>query len=142
MLSMSFAPILKRRKKIVKTACWVSFRTDASMSPPGAMKKILSSIGTASRASSYASGDTGGVFAWTEKELRELEAIIDARSAYCTMIGSRGMTSVLEKTGCDHIKAVGKPDFSPSIEDIKMPSKNIHNEAKRFFFEIWNKGGR
>lgn len=106
------------------------------------MKKNLSSVGAASRASYYASKDTGGTLAWAEKGLGELEAIIDARSDYCAMIGSHGVRSVLEKAGCDHIKTVGKPVFGLYVEFIKTPLKNVQNVAKRFSFEIWNKGGR
>jgi hypothetical protein len=29
-----------------------------------------------------------------------------------------------------------------AIDDIKAPSKNVLNAAKRFFFELWNKGGQ
>jgi hypothetical protein len=50
------------------------------------------------------------------------------------------MTSVLEKAGCKHIKTIGKPNFDTTVEDIKMPSKDALNAAKRFFFEVWNKG--
>lgn len=82
------------------------------------------------------------MLAWAKNELGELEAIIEAQSNYCVMIGSHGMTLVLEKAACEHIKVVGSPNFGLFVEDIKMPSKNVHNVARRFFFEIWNKGGR
>jgi hypothetical protein len=61
------------------------------------MKKIFSLVGTISRASSFANGDTEGALGWIEKELSEVQNIINARSDYCAMIGSRGMTSILEK---------------------------------------------
>lgn len=52
------------------------------------------------------------------------------------------MASVLEKVGCDHVEVVGEGSFSMVVDDIKAPSKNILNAAKRVFFELWNKGGR
>jgi hypothetical protein len=90
----------------------------------------------------YASGDTEGALSWIEKEIGEVDSIITARSDYCDMIGSRGMTSVLEKAGCDHAKIVGEAGFGISVDDIKNPSKNVLKATKRFFFELWKKGGR
>jgi hypothetical protein len=58
------------------------------------------------------------------------------------MIGSRGMASVLEKARCDHVKVFGEASFGMAVDDIKAPSKNVLNVAKRFFFELWNKGGQ
>jgi Rad3-related DNA helicase len=106
------------------------------------LKRIFSSIGTTSRNSSYASGDTEGALTWAEKELGEIEAVINARSNYSAMIGSRGMTSVLEKAGCQRIKKIGKTNLNITMEDINMPSKDVPNDVKRFFFEVWKKGGR
>jgi hypothetical protein len=58
------------------------------------------------------------------------------------MIGSRGMILVLEKAGCDHIKTISKAEFDMNAKGFKKPSKDALNATKRFFFEIWNKGGR
>jgi hypothetical protein len=67
--------------------------------------------------------------------------IITAHYDYCAMIGSLVMASVLEKAGCDHVKVVGEAGFDMAVDDIKAPSKNIPITAKRFFFELWKKGG-
>jgi hypothetical protein len=58
------------------------------------------------------------------------------------MIGSRGMASILEKAGCDHAKVVGEASIGMTVDDIKAPSKNVLSIAKRFFFDLCNKGGR
>jgi hypothetical protein len=47
-----------------------------------------------------------------------------------------------EEASCDHAKIVGEAGFDIGIDDIKTPSKNVLNDAKRFFFELRNKGGR
>jgi hypothetical protein len=49
---------------------------------------------------------------------------------------------VLEKARCDLVKAVGEASFSMAVDDIKAPSKNVLNPAKRFFSELWDKGGQ
>lgn len=58
------------------------------------------------------------------------------------MIGSRGMTSVLEKAGCEHIKTIVKTDSDMAVEEIKTLLEDVLNVVKRFFFEVWNKGGQ
>jgi hypothetical protein len=106
------------------------------------LKKIFSSSGATSREASYTSRDTEGALSWIEKELGEVESIITAHSDYCAMISSCGMASVLKKASYDHVEVVGEACFDMAIDDIKTPSKNVLNAAKRFFFEVWNKGGR
>lgn len=100
------------------------------------LKKIFSSTGATSGGISYASGDVGGALSWAKKELGELEGVINARGDYCAMIGSRGMAFMLEKAGCEHIKAVSRTDFSIDIKGIKKPSKEVLNAMKQFFVEI------
>jgi hypothetical protein len=90
----------------------------------------------------FSNGDTAGALDWIEKELCEVETIINDRSDYCARICSRGMAFVLEKVGCKHVKAIGKTNFDMGVEDIKDPSKSALGAAKRFFFELWDKGGR
>lgn len=106
------------------------------------MKKIFSSIGVVSMAISDANEDTDRALGWIEKELGEVEAIINAHSDYCAMIGSCNMDSVPEKVVCNHVKVVGEDNFCIAVEDIKAPSKRVLGAAKRFFFELWDKGGR
>jgi hypothetical protein len=106
------------------------------------LKKIFSSVGATSRATLHTNGDNEGVIGCIEKELGEVESIINARSDYCAMIGLRGMALVLEKADWNHIKNVKEASFGMAVEDIKTPSKSVLNAVKRFFFELWDKGGR
>jgi hypothetical protein len=52
------------------------------------------------------------------------------------MIGSHGMTLVLEKAAYEHIKVVGSPNFGLLVEHINTPAKKIQNLTRRVFFEI------
>jgi hypothetical protein len=58
------------------------------------------------------------------------------------MIGSCGMALVLEKSGCEHVKTIVETTFGIVVEDIKAPSKSVLGAAKRFFFELCDKGDR
>jgi hypothetical protein len=53
-----------------------------------------------------------------------------------------GATSILEKAGCDHTKAVARSNFAFSVDDIKNPSAEATTVGGKFYFEIWLKGGR
>jgi hypothetical protein len=80
------------------------------------MKRIFSSVGATLRTTLHTSRDTEGVLGWIEKELGEVESIINARSDYCAMIGSCGIALVPKKASCNHIKSVGdvrKMDLGP-----------------------------
>jgi hypothetical protein len=99
------------------------------------MKKIFSTSAI-SRAISYSHEDTKRELGWIEKELGEVESIINARSDYCAMI-----TSMLENADYQHVKVIGEANFGMVVEDIRAPLKNILSVVKRFFFELWNKGG-
>jgi hypothetical protein len=68
--------------------------------------------------------------------LGELESIINTHSDYCTMVGSHGMASVLEKASCNHIKIVRETSFGMAVKDIKTPSKSVLNTTKIFLFEL------
>jgi hypothetical protein len=52
------------------------------------------------------------------------------------------MTLVLDKGGCNHIKAACKPDFCMNVEDTKKPSSDVFNAVRRFFTLVWDKGRR
>jgi hypothetical protein len=48
---------------------------------------------------------------------------------------------MLENADCQHVKVIGEANFGMVVEDIRAPLKNILSVVKRFFFELWNKGG-
>ena len=104
------------------------------------LKKVFSSTGTTSRESSYAIGDVSRALVWMEEEIEELKGIMNARGDYCEMVGSRGMASILEKVGCEHIKAVVKASFNMDVEDIKNSSKEVFHVVERFYTNICYKG--
>jgi hypothetical protein len=48
----------------------------------------------------------------------------------------------LEKTGCDHVKAVAQGEVIFSIDDTKEPSDEATLMGGKFYSDIWMKGGR
>jgi hypothetical protein len=75
-----------------------------------------------------------GAHGWIEKELGEVESIINAHREYWAMIGSCGMASVLEKAGCNYIKSVREASFDMAVEDIKTPSNSFSMLRRGFLW--------
>jgi hypothetical protein len=59
------------------------------------------------------------LFKWISGEAGAFEEILSDRGDFCAFAGARGAASILEKVGCDHVKAVVQPEFSLSADDIK-----------------------
>jgi hypothetical protein len=52
-----------------------------------------------------------------------------------------GATSILEKASCEHAKVVAQPGFVFSADDIKDPSAEAFALGRKFYSEVWMKGG-
>jgi hypothetical protein len=48
----------------------------------------------------------------------------------------------LEKTGCEHVKAVAQAEVIFSIDDTKEPSAEATVMGGKFYSNVWMKGGR
>jgi hypothetical protein len=52
------------------------------------------------------------------------------------------VTAILEKAGCEHVKAVAQPEYIFSADDTKDPSVEASLLGGRFYSDVWMKGGR
>jgi hypothetical protein len=64
------------------------------------------------------------------------------RGDICAFSGARGISAILEKAGCDHIKTMAQAETAFSIDDIKDPSAEASLIGGRFYNDIWVNGGR
>jgi hypothetical protein len=48
----------------------------------------------------------------------------------------------LEKTGCEHVKAVAQAEANFLADDTKDPSTEASLLGEKFYFDVWMKGGR
>jgi hypothetical protein len=48
----------------------------------------------------------------------------------------------LEKTGCEHIKATAQAETIFSADDTREPSADATLIGRKFYSDIWKKGGR
>jgi hypothetical protein len=69
------------------------------------LKISFSKVGAYSSEENFIRGDPEGVIKWISGEAKAFEEIINNRGDICAFSGARGIAAILEKAGCDHVKA-------------------------------------
>jgi hypothetical protein len=64
------------------------------------------------------------------------------RGDVCALSGARGISPILEKAGCDHVKAIAQAEAAFSIDDTKDPSAEATLMGRKFYNDVWVNGGR
>jgi hypothetical protein len=82
------------------------------------------------------------VIKWIEGEIEAFDEVLTGRGGFLCLCRRRGVVSQLEKTGCEHAKAVIQLEFSVSASDIKEPSVEATTLGGKFYSEVWMNGGR
>jgi hypothetical protein len=103
---------------------------------------IFNSIGASSEELTLSAEDIPGALECVEKEVDVLDKVITGHDDFCALVASHGTTTAFMKDGCNHTRAVNRPNFSllPSdLIDIPVKAQSIGN---RFITQIWAKGGR
>jgi hypothetical protein len=87
-------------------------------------------------------GDPEGVIQWISEEAKAFDEILNDRRDFCAFAGARVAATILEKAGCEHVKAVAQPESIFLADDTKDPSIEASLLGRRFYFDVWMKGGR
>jgi hypothetical protein len=106
------------------------------------LKSTFAKIGAFSTEQNFICGDPEGVVKWIEGEVEAFDEVLIGRGDFCAYVGARGAASLLEKSGCEHMKDVIQPEFTISVNDIKEPSAEATALGGRFYSKIWVNGGR
>jgi chromosome segregation ATPase len=69
------------------------------------LKTSFARVGAYSSEENFIQGDLEGVIDWIRREAEAFEEILTGRGDICAFTGARGIAAILEKAGCDHIKA-------------------------------------
>jgi hypothetical protein len=83
------------------------------------LKDNFARVGAYSSEQKFICGDPDGVVQWISGEAKAFDETLSDRGDFCAFAGARGATSILEKAGCEHAKAVVQPEFVFSVDDIK-----------------------
>ena len=57
-------------------------------------------------------GDPEGAIQWIDEEVEAFDEILSGCGDFCAFAGARGVAAILEKAGCEHVKAVAQPESS------------------------------
>jgi hypothetical protein len=106
------------------------------------IKTSFASVGAFSTEENFIRGDAEGRVEWISHEAEAFEEILNGRGDICAFSGARGIATILERKGCDHVKSLAQSEAALSSEDIKDPSAEASLVGGKFFTDIWENGGR
>jgi hypothetical protein len=111
----------------------------------GCVEKIKASfanVGAYSNKDNFIRGDPEGVIEWISEEAEAFEEILSDRGDVCAFSGVRGVSAILEKAGCNHVKTLAQAEAAFSVDDTKDPSTEASLMGEKKFTDIWENGGR
>jgi hypothetical protein len=106
------------------------------------LKTSFAKVGAYSAEENFIQGDPEGIIEWLSGEAETFEEILSYRGDVCAFFGARGISSILEKAGCDHVKTIARAKAAFSVDDTKDPSAEATLMGGKFYNDIWVNGGR
>jgi hypothetical protein len=70
------------------------------------LKTSFAKVGAYSTEENFLRDDPEGVVEWISGEVEAFEEILSDRGDICVFSGARGISAILEKAGCEHVKAI------------------------------------
>jgi hypothetical protein len=67
---------------------------------------------------------------------------LNDRGDICAFSGTRGVATILEKAGCEHVKVVAQTEAAFSLIDTKDPSAEASFIGRKFYSDVWVNGGQ
>jgi hypothetical protein len=105
------------------------------------LKTSFAKVGVYSSKEKFIRGDPEGVIDWIGEEAEAFEEILSDRGDICAFTGARGVAAILEKAGCDHVKAAAQTEAAFSTDDTKDPSAEATLVDEKFYSDVWVNGG-
>jgi chromosome segregation ATPase len=96
----------------------------------GRLKGTFNFVGAASEEITPSTEDILGALEHIEKKVQALNEVITGHGDFCALVASRGTAAAFMKVGCNHVRAVNRPNFglSPSnLVDIPAEARSIGN---------------
>jgi hypothetical protein len=106
------------------------------------LKSIFNSVGAVSEEANLSAEDIPGALECIEKEVDVLDEVIIGHGDFCALVASRGTVVAFIKVGCNHARAVNRPNFSLSPSDLIDIPAEARSIGTRFITQTWAKGGR
>jgi hypothetical protein len=115
---------------------------DKSIECTKKIKTSFASVGAFSSEENFTRGNPEGSIEWISHEAEAFEEILNSRGDICAFSGARGIATILERKGCEHVKSLAQSETALSSKDIKDPSAEARLVGGKFFTDIWDNGGR
>jgi hypothetical protein len=106
------------------------------------IKASFANVGAYSNEDNFIRGDPEGVIEWISGEAEAFEEILSDRGDVCAFSGARGISVILEKAGCNHVKTLAQAEAAFSVDDTKDPSTEASLMGRKFYNDIWINGGQ
>jgi predicted RNase H-like nuclease (RuvC/YqgF family) len=106
------------------------------------LKTSFAKVGAYSAEENFIRGDPEGVVELISGEAEAFEEILSDRGDVCAFSGARGISAILKKAGCDHVKAIAQAKTAFSIDDTKDPSAEATLMDGKFYNDVWVNGGQ
>jgi hypothetical protein len=106
------------------------------------LKTSFARVGAYSSEENFIRGDPEGVIDWISGEAEAFDEILTDRGDICALTGARGIAAILEKAGCDHVKAAAQVEATFSTDDTRDPSAKATLLGGMFYSDVWVNGGR
>jgi hypothetical protein len=106
------------------------------------IKASLANVGAYSNEDNFIRGDPEGVIEWISGEAEAFEEILSDRGDVCVFSGARGISAILEKAGCNHVKTLAQAEAAFSVDGTQDPSTEASLMGGKFYNDIWVNGGR
>jgi hypothetical protein len=95
---------------------------DKSIECAKKIKSSFASVGAFSSEENFTRGNPEGPIEWISHEAEAFKEILNSRGDICAFSGARGIATILEMKGCEHMKSLAQSETALSSEDIKDPS--------------------
>jgi hypothetical protein len=106
------------------------------------LKDSFAKVGAYSSEQKFIRGDPEGIIESIGKKAEAFEEVLSDRGDFCAFAGARGVATILEKTGCEHVKVTAQTKTVFSIDNTKDPSAEATLMGGKFYSNVWMKGGQ
>jgi hypothetical protein len=106
------------------------------------IKDSFTKVGSYSVDENFIRGGPEGIIEWISGVAETFEEILSDRGDVCAFSGARGISAILEKAGCDHIKTMAQTEAVFSVDDTKDPSAQATLMGGKFYNDVLVNGGR
>jgi hypothetical protein len=100
------------------------------------LKTSFAKVGAYSTEENFIRGDLEGVIEWISGEAEAFEEILSDRGDVCMFSCARGISAILEKAGCDHVKTMAQAEAAFSVDDTKDPSAEATLMGGKFYNNV------